>query len=1374
MRALRWIGIGLGTILLLFAFLLWLADTSIGHRFIADQIAAQAPKSGLRIRVGRIDGSIYNKAILRNVRVYDPQGLFLDASEVRLDWAPAAWLRNRLDIDRLHIPLATLHKLPKLLPSETRRPILPGFDIRIADLRIDRLRIEPALARERRIGSIRGSADINDGRAVIRLNAQTNGGDRLVLNLDAEPDGNRFDLETRLDAPAGGTFGKIIGTERPVTLAVTGDGDWTNWRGTLASQVSGNRVAEIVLTNAKGNVALDGRLLLSSITKGRVAALTGPAVRVRGEGRLENRRLDASLRLTSAALDLAARGIVDLANNAFDPLDIDVRLLQPKALLSNMTGRNVALKVRLDGAFARAGFDYLLTAPFAAFDQTGFENVRASGRGRLSASPLRVPVSLTARRVTGVGDVAGGILANLSVDGPLLVTTTTITGDDLRFRSDKLSGKITLFVDLATGRYDVGLAGQLNRYLIPGLGIVDVKTDLKVVPGSNGRGTRIAGRGQVWVRRLDNGFLASLTGGLPYIEAALERGTDGVLRFTNARLTAPGLRLTGNGYRRQDGTFSFTGNGRQAQYGPITRLVLDGNIARPKIDLLLARPNAAADLRSVRLQLAPDGNGFSWTAMGQSLAGAFEGNGRIDLPARAPALITITRLTASDITASGTLHSLTGGFAGQIMLAGGGVTGTLSLSPANGVQQVVANVRARDMRLEGPPVLSARRASFNGTILLDPRGISIDGMFNGQGLSRGNLSLARVAANVKLRGGSGEIRAALAGERGRSFDLQTVTQFSPNRIQLVGSGTVDRRPITLTSPAILTREDGGWRLQPTVLEFAGGRARLAGLFGERSTEVNANVSQLPLSIADIIAPGLGLGGIANGTLTFRQIAGEIPTGRADVRVRGLTRSGLVLSSKPVDVGVTAVLTGQNAAVRAVAVSGGQTIGRAQARITPGGTGDLGARLINGAMFAQIRYNGAADTLWRLTGVETFDVSGPVAIGADVTGSAANPVIRGSIRTTNARLESPITGTVLTAIQASGRFGGSRLLLDRFTARAGPEGAVSGTGSFDFAAGQNFGINLKLQADRARLLARDDIAATVTGPITVASDGRGGGLISGDLRMLRGSFKLGQAEAIAAVPILPVTEINDLTPGPVRGRAPSPWRMAIKARAFNQLAVTGLGIDSEWSANLDIGGTVTEPRILGRADLVRGGYEFAGKRFDLERGVIRFQGESPPDPVLDIVAQGDANNVSATIRVTGTGLRPNIAFSSVPALPEDELLARLLFGTSITNLSAPEAVQLAASVASLRGGTGLNPINALRKVIGLDRLRILPGDNVTGQKTSIAAGKYITRRLYAEVVTDGQGYSATRAEFQITRWLSILATISTIGQQSAAVRVSRDY
>ncbi|MDQ3139812.1 MAG: translocation/assembly module TamB, partial [Pseudomonadota bacterium] len=221
--------------------------------------------------------------------------------------------------------------------------------------------------------------------------------------------------------------------------------------------------------------------------------------------------------------------------------------------------------------------------------------------------------------------------------------------------------------------------------------------------------------------------------------------------------------------------------------------------------------------------------------------------------------------------------------------------------------------------------------------------------------------------------------------------------------------------------------------------------------------------------------------------------------------------------------------------------------------------------------------------------------------------------------------------------------------------------------------------------------------------------------------------------------------------------------------------SGLGISSEWSADLAIGGTVTESRITGEADLIRGNYDFAGRRFRLERGVIRFQGESPPNPLLDIVAEGGVQGLNATIRVTGRGQKPEISFASTPALPEDELLSRLLFGTSITNLSAPEALQLASAVAALNdSGGGLDPINAFRSAVGLDRLRILPADIATGQGTSIAAGKYIGRRVYVEVVTDGRGYSATQIEYQITRWLALLGSISTIGRESVNVRVSKDY
>jgi translocation and assembly module TamB len=306
-----------------------------------------------------------------------------------------------------------------------------------------------------------------------------------------------------------------------------------------------------------------------------------------------------------------------------------------------------------------------------------------------------------------------------------------------------------------------------------------------------------------------------------------------------------------------------------------------------------------------------------------------------------------------------------------------------------------------------------------------------------------------------------------------------------------------------------------------------------------------------------------------------------------------------------------------------------------------------------------------------------------------------------------------------------------------------------------------------------LLNRDDVAARVTGPLQLRSDGQKG-TISGDLKLNKGRFQLGHASAAATVPQLNVRELGLAPEDVIEIAAVHPWKLNLKI-AGSQLQVIGLGINSRWTTNLQVGGFADAPQFTGAAELVQGEYDFAGRNFRLERGIIRFQGESPPNPQLDIRASAQMQGIDASVLVQGTGLRPEITFASVPPLPQDELLSRILFGTSITNLSAPEALQLASAVAALQSGKGtLDPINSLRRAIGLDRLRIVPADIATGQKTAIAAGKYITRRLFVEVITDGQGYSATQVEYQMTRWLSLLSTVSTIGRSSASIRVSKDY
>ena len=1363
-------------LMLMFAALVAFLDTGPGHRFIVDRIAAMTPASGLRIRIGRIEGSIWGRTELKDVRLYDPEGLFAESPEVEMDWRPISFLFNRLLIHELESDLVILHRLPDLIEPEQPGPVLPEYDVHVGRLDVRQLRIGERVTGRERIGSLSGEVEIRSGRALIGLNAQIrDGGDRIRFRIDSEPDRDRFDLEARVRAPANSVVGAMLGTRRPVSLDVSGDGGWTRWTGAARLDLSGRRAADLAIRMNRGRFRLAGWAEPSPFLRGKLQRLTVPRVLVAGTGTFADRRIEGRLSLRSGAMRVEIRGAVDLGRGRYDDVAVAAELLRPAALFRNMTGRQVRMTGLLDGRFGGADFVYRITAPRIAFDETGFEDVRATGRGRLTRAPVIVPLLATARRVTGVGDVAGGILANLRLEGRLQLTALRLTGDRLTLTSDKLRGLASLAVDLRTGVYAVAVNAGLQRYAIPGFGIVDALSELRAVPGPGGRGTMVTGQARAWVRRMDNRFLAWVSGGLPRLETALTRGPDGIVRFANLRIFAPRIALVANGHRNRDGTYSFESAGRHADYGPL-RLALDGRLERPRLAIRLERPVDSLGLADVLLNLEPNDSGFAWRAEGGSTLGPFTGNGAILLPSGQPAIIQFAALNVSGTRATGALRADPGGFTGRLDVAGGGLDGRLVFNPVGTNQRIAVNLAANDARFVGPPPIVMRRGTIEGVVVLDPAGTSLEGRVVARGLSRGPLSIASLDAQGSLRGGVGQVRARIAGSRGRDFAFDAVADVAPGRYRITGRGTLDRRPLELTSPAVLTQTAEGWRLAPTRFTFAGGSASLAGLFGTR-TEVDARLEAMPLTVLDMAYPRLGLGGIASGLVRYRSASPDAPpAGEANLRIRGLTRAGLVLSSRPVDIGLNARLDGVNSAMRAVAVSEGRTVGRAQARISPiGGSGNLLDRLMRAPMAAQVRYNGAADTLWRLTGIELIDLSGPAAIGADLRGTLENPVINGSVRTAGARLESAVTGMVIENLQSTGRFGGSRLQVQQFRGTTPGGGHVTGSGALDFAAARGVGMHFDIRAENAVLLDRDDIQAAVTGDLAIRSDGEGG-TISGDVRVNQGRFRLGSATAAAQVPRLPVREINraDADLGPVVRRI-DPWRLALGVTAPSRMMVTGLGMNSEWSADVRVAGTVTDPRISGDAELLRGTYDFAGRRFDLIRGNIRFQGESPVNPQLDIAAEARVRGLNAQIRVSGRSQRPEIAFTSTPALPQDELLSRILFGTSITNLSAPEAVQLASAVASLNDpGGGLDPINALRRSVGLDRLRILPADVTQGIGTQLAAGKYLGRRVYVEVVTDGRGYSATTVEYQITRWLSLLSSISTIGRESVNVRVSRDY
>lgn len=1378
-RWLRRIALTVLVLVGLLAALVLALDTGPGRRFLTEQLAGYELKSGLKLQIARIDGSIYGKAVLRGVELHDTRGVFFTASTVDLDWRPFQFLGNRLDIRNLDIRRGQLRSLPQLRPGDPEDPLLPGFDIRIDRLRAEGLVIRQGIAGTRRVANIAARVDIRSGRVLVDAKAAlTDGTDRLAVMIDAMPDQNRLMIDAAVTAPATGAIAALGGLDRDLSASVKGRGDWDFWQGKLGAQLGAAQLAALTIDQREGNMRIAGSVNpVPLIGNGFVRAI-GPALGVSARGRLDARVLSGTLSLAARAGTVSAEGSIDLGDNRFDMVEIVAAVTQAEALADGLETRNLRASVRLDGRLVDLTAPYRLSADRLVLAGVSADGLLAEGTITRTGKDFAIPLQVSASRFA-TGNAYGDRLANgLKGEGVVRMRDGQLSSDPIRLASRAFTALVQLSGSAQRGRYLAIADMRLPAFGVENVGEADIDANVRLGFGGDS-GWDMLGDVRVVMRRVVNETAVTLIGPSPRFASKFSFGAGQPFVLRDASLAAEKLALIGGGRMETDGRIVLRASGRHRDYGALD-VAADSLRGDTRATLTLAEPLPALGVRDLQLALGTVDNGFSVDVTGDSALGPIAGATRIYAREAGRTLIEVQRFTVSRALFAGDIFATGAGIEGALKVSGGGLVGDVTLDPRSDGQGVKAMLDLASARFDGDVPITINRGAIELDALIAEGRNTVTGSVRAQGIGRGPVFIGQLAANARLVNGEGRVTASLAGRRGSNFDLQTSVQIAPDGLTVAGNGQYGNRRLRLVQPARLTRlEDGGWRLAPAVLRVGRGRIGAQGRFGGGLTDISAQFNLVPMALLDIAVRELGFGGNASGTLSFRQADGGLPSGKASIKLDKLTRTGLIVNSRPVDISANLALTRDALAVRAVIAEQDKTVGRAQARISaiPAGF-DLAGRLQRGALAGQLRFNGPADSLWRLLGIEAFDVTGQVGVSADLSGSVMDPRINGVLATRMARLESGLSGTVITDIASRGQFNGSRLTFSGFSGKTGSNGTISGSGFVDYGGlfaspSRGVVIDIKAEAKTAQLVNRDDFAATVTGPLNISSDGNSG-VLGGDVVLNRGRFRLGQFDAAQALPIITVREINRRADEAPRRERPAIWRYDIKARATNQFTVTGLGLNSEWGANVALTGTLAAPRITGQADLVRGEYEFAGREFNLARGRISFRGESPPNPSLDIAASADLTDLNATINVRGTGFQPEISFTSTPALPEDELLARLLFGSSITDISAPEAVQLAAALASLRGSGGLDPINALRGAIGLDRLRIVEGNQTTGQGTSIAAGKYITRSTYVEIVTDGRGYSATQVEFQITRWLSLLSSISTIGRQSANVRISKDY
>ena len=240
------------------------------------------------------------------------------------------------------------------------------------------------------------------------------------------------------------------------------------------------------------------------------------------------------------------------------------------------------------------------------------------------------------------------------------------------------------------------------------------------------------------------------------------------------------------------------------------------------------------------------------------------------------------------------------------------------------------------------------------------------------------------------------------------------------------------------------------------------------------------------------------------------------------------------------------------------------------------------------------------------------------------------------------------------------------------------------------------------------------------------------------------------------------------PPPPSNAPPATISLALKLDAPNSIFVRGHGLDSELGGTLEIAGTASSPQISGGFQMRHGTISVAGTTLTFSKGEVGFDGSSVTgkiDPTIDFVADSTSGSVTATLTVGGYADAPKITLSSVPDLPQDEVLAHLLFGESVKDLSAIQIAEIGSALAELSGvtGGGGDPLAAVRKGLGLDRLSVGGGSGSNSSGATVEAGRYVARGVFvgAKQATSGGG-TAAEVQVDLTKRLKATAQLATGG------------
>ncbi len=1353
-----------------------LGFTRLGTSMILNLAAPLLNSADSKITISGAGPLLTGRLRVDRITLADAKGVYAEIDELAADWSPLDLLALKARIESLSAQRIRIERMPESSSqsSSSSNSFSLPVEVDLKQLSLPQISLGAALSGKEETLAAEANAALTRAGVSAKMTVRDLGKTAATAALAVQYDANArtLALDAKAEEPKGGVIAGLLRLPDQPALgfSVKGEGALSNWRGKASASVEG---VPVVNLDAGVRQSANGPLDVTLKGGGAFDAVLPPVLEPLFKGRTD---VDLAIAYDAGGTLAVSRGKVATGTLAADlggtlsakganDFHATITPVGESAIFSLPMGKDVlgldlkALSVSVSGSPDRAVVNAALDLKTLTTGELNLTDLALTARSK--AFNLQTQSGVLDTQLTIGGRDLKSDALNRLVQAPVKLTApVTISADAIRatylLEGASLGGKGDVAYDLAGGTTDA----NLQLFAAPSALPEALAAKLTKTVGLGGS-VRIS-NGAIEARNLVlTSELVEAKGSASLKGGAIEAALDGTL---------PDLAKLSDG-AKGSGSFTLAASGTtDAPSAKISLAVPKAVLSGKELDDFSADVTAALSAGAIGGDVKAKGS-----IAGQAIdvdAIMKQDKGRTAIPDLqvkiGPNVISGALTLDAAFLPDGKLSfdlpdlSLVGAMAGQPL--NGGLKGSLALSAPQG--QLAARLDLAGKALGYDTVsLAGIRAG------VDYRAATLFGEVGADAVRSGANMVEKPVLTFSRQGEKTDFSLAA---RYQGAPLAVNGYAAPaggnTLVHLDGfNATAEKIAVKLAGPTDLTLIDGGVRLDALKLALGSGSVAVSGRAGG-TLDLKAVITNLPAALANTFSPGLGADGAISGTATVTgkatdpsaQFALNWPSASL-AATRGVGLPPMSLQAKGGYGGGALTIDASG--------SGGGLNAKASGRVQLQGGQSLDIRVQGSAPLA-LAQSFVADQGIALTGTASFDIS--------ATGALTAPRLGGTIRIASAGAALPRQNLNLTRIDGTVTLDGNTARINGLSAKIANGGNLAVAGTVGIAAGSGFPADLTIKLTNAVYADGDLVNAKLTGDLALKGPLTGGAELGGTIRVAQAAITIPEKipASLAEIDVKHknaskkiIVQTKEMTPEAPNGASgSSAIRLALDVQAPNQIFVRGRGVDAELGGTLRITGTSAAPSVSGAFKMIRGRLEILGKRLDFASGTIGFGGGLVP--TLDLNATSSASAATITVTVSGPANDPEIAFSSSPALPQDEVLAQLIFNRSLSSLTPFQIAQLADAALQLAGGRSTSIFEKLRKGTGIDDLDV--STDSAGQ-AQVTAGKYINNRTYLQLQQGAaSGSSKAIINLDVGKGVKLRGEADSGGGSAAGIFYEKEY